>query len=135
MLERKTVSQCVSSDYCKGWNDAVDAMPKWVSVEERLPENEKTVLAATKHSFTTHNGIREIITVSAVFHTDGKTFSGDSKYNFDDGDVNLIYDEDNDEYIVPEGWWESTYFTEEFAAVDEEVLYWMPLPSCPEEDS
>lgn len=23
MIERKTVSQCVSSDYCKGWNDAV----------------------------------------------------------------------------------------------------------------
>lgn len=40
MLRRKTVSQCVSSDYCKGWNDAVDAMPKWISVEERLPEQE-----------------------------------------------------------------------------------------------
>lgn len=38
MIERKTVSQCVSSDYCKGWNDAVDAMPKWISVEERLPK-------------------------------------------------------------------------------------------------
>ena len=38
MLERKTVSQCISSDYCAGWNDAVDAMPKWISVEERLPK-------------------------------------------------------------------------------------------------
>lgn len=37
MLERKTVSQCLSSDYCKGWNDAVDAMPKWISTEEKLP--------------------------------------------------------------------------------------------------
>ena len=44
MSERKTVSQCVSSDYCKGWNDAVDAMPKWVSVEERLPKNGQWVL-------------------------------------------------------------------------------------------
>lgn len=26
MLERKYVSQCVSSDYCKGWNDAVDSV-------------------------------------------------------------------------------------------------------------
>lgn len=26
MLERKYVSQCVSSDYCKGWNDAVDSI-------------------------------------------------------------------------------------------------------------
>lgn len=23
MVERKVMSQCVSSDYCKGWNDAV----------------------------------------------------------------------------------------------------------------
>ena len=44
MIERKTVSQCVSSDYCKGWNDAVDAMPRWISVEERLPEESETVL-------------------------------------------------------------------------------------------
>ena len=134
MPERKVMSQCISSDYCKGWNDAVEAMPKWISVEERLPENEKTVLAATKHRFYTHNGIRETITISAVFHTDGKTFSGDSKYNFDEGDVDLIYDEDNDEYLVPEGWWESTYFTEQFAAVTEEVLFWMPLPEPPEEE-
>lgn len=26
MLDKKTVSQCISSDYCRGWNDAVDAM-------------------------------------------------------------------------------------------------------------
>lgn len=38
MLNRKTVSQCPSADYCIGWNDAVDAMPKWISVKERLPE-------------------------------------------------------------------------------------------------
>lgn len=24
MIEKRTVSQCISSDYCKGWNDAVD---------------------------------------------------------------------------------------------------------------
>lgn len=34
MIERKTVSQCPTSDYCRGWNDAVGAMPKWISVEE-----------------------------------------------------------------------------------------------------
>ena len=110
------------------------AAPKWISVEERLPKNEETVLAVTKRSYFTRNGKREKLTVHAVFHTDGKTFSEDSKYNFDEESVDLPYDEDNDEYIVPEGWWESTYFTEEFAAVDEEVLYWMPLPEPPEEE-
>ena len=24
MIEKRTVSQCTSSEYCKGWNDAVD---------------------------------------------------------------------------------------------------------------
>lgn len=26
MIEKKYMSQCISSDYCKGWNDAVDAI-------------------------------------------------------------------------------------------------------------
>lgn len=26
MIHKKVVSQCVSSDYCCGWNDAVDAL-------------------------------------------------------------------------------------------------------------
>lgn len=44
MLERKVVSQCISSDYCRGWNDAVDAMPRWISVEESLPGTRDWVL-------------------------------------------------------------------------------------------
>lgn len=43
MLERKVVSQCISSDYCRGWNDAVEAMPRWISVEEKLPEHKEDV--------------------------------------------------------------------------------------------
>ena len=44
MLEKKVVSQCISSDYCRGWNDAVAAMPRWISVEERLPGNYISVI-------------------------------------------------------------------------------------------
>ena len=138
MLEKKTVSQRVSSDYCRGWNDALShiqqleaAQPKWISVDERLPENEKPVLIATKWSLMGMRGMA----VSCGFHTDGKTFSGDSNYNWTDGNVDLIYDEDEDEYIVPECWWESVRYSDEFSAVDEPVLYWMPLPEAPKEDT
>ena len=41
MLEYKTVSMCVNSDYCRGWNDAVKEMPKWISVNEILPEPDR----------------------------------------------------------------------------------------------
>lgn len=26
MIEKKTVSQCLTADYCSGWNDAVDSV-------------------------------------------------------------------------------------------------------------
>lgn len=45
MLEKRTVSQCISSDYCKGWNDAVDEMPKWIRTAKELPHKNELVLA------------------------------------------------------------------------------------------
>ena len=55
MLEKKVVSQCISSDYCRGWNDAVDEMPSWISVEERLPEDDERVLIfLPSETWTTH---------------------------------------------------------------------------------
>jgi hypothetical protein len=36
-VEKRTVSQCISSDYCRGWNDAIDELMKIV--------DEKTILA------------------------------------------------------------------------------------------
>lgn len=40
MINIKTVSQCISSDYCKGWNDAVKAIGRcgeckhWGGIDE-----------------------------------------------------------------------------------------------------
>lgn len=103
---------------------------KWISVEERLPKNEEFVLIATKWSLMGMRGTA----VSCAFHTDGKTFTGDSDFNWNDGNVDLIYDEEEDEYIVPEGWWEGVRYTEHFAAVDEPIIAWMPLPEPPKEE-
>lgn len=40
-MNKITVSQCKSSDYAEGWNDAIDAVNKndgWISVNDRLPD-------------------------------------------------------------------------------------------------
>lgn len=51
MLEKKTATGCADHDYCAGWNDAVDAMPCWISVEERLPKHGAIVLCYTKYFY------------------------------------------------------------------------------------
>ncbi len=46
------------------------------------------------------------------------------------------YDEEHDDYFVPEGWWESRCFTPDDVyncMVDCEVTHWMPMPELPEE--
>ena len=53
MLERKYVSQCVSSDYCKGWNDAVDSIVrckdcKYAVLLRKSPQNEVVADCAIK---------------------------------------------------------------------------------------
>ena len=50
MLEYKTMSMYGSSDYCRGWNDAVKEMPKWISVKERMPETEGKYIVCTAKS-------------------------------------------------------------------------------------
>lgn len=49
MLKKKTASQCASAEYSRGWNDAVDAMPRWIPVNERLPDIGVNVLLLHPH--------------------------------------------------------------------------------------
>ena len=44
MLDKKTATGCADHDYCSGWNDAVDAMPRWISVEDEYPDSKLKVL-------------------------------------------------------------------------------------------
>ena len=129
-MNRATIERDLKAAFDDGYRAGVEAAtPKWISVEERLPKNEKPVLIATKWSLMGMHGMA----VSCGFYTNGKTFTGNSDYNWNDGDCDLIYDEEEDEYIVPEGWWESVRYTEQFSAVDEPVTHWMPLPEPPKE--
>ena len=50
MLEKKTISQCISVDCCKGWNDAINEIPKWINVKEGLPNHSGDYLVITRAS-------------------------------------------------------------------------------------
>ena len=100
---------------------------RWIPVTERLPENETDVLVAY-----TRKGVRgcSYSGVCTAFHTDGRTRTENSSY---DWEIDMDYNEEVDAYIVPEGWWETVDFGEEFFAVDAVVTHWMPLPEPPKE--
>lgn len=73
----------------------------WISVKDRLPENEKDVLIAY-----TRKGLRGDVysCVGMAFHTDGKTNTDDSVYSWQTEYIDMDYDEESDAYIIPEGW-------------------------------
>lgn len=106
---------------------------QWHSVKEDPPENEKDVLITVRRRYW-NDPDKYVYLVVKAFHTDGKTRSEDSNYVWDYD--NLQYDKDQDVLIVPEGWWESCEYSDEFSAVrsEDEVTHWMELPvACREE--
>ena len=109
---------------------AAGVMPKWISVEDKLPENEMEVLVVC-----VRNGFRF---VCPVIYEDGTVLAQDSIWNWYELDNYGTYSEENDDYFVPEGWWENRQFTPDDVynnPVDCAVTHWAPLPELPEGDN
>lgn len=106
---------------------AADVAPVgWISVKDRLPEPETEVLVVC-----VRNGYRFIC---PVIYEDGTMLTQDSVWNWYELDSYGTYSEENDDYFVPEGWWESRRFTPDDVynnPVDCAVTHWMPLPKPP----
>lgn len=113
-----------SADYMRGWNDAVDAMPRMISVEERLPESGVHVLVTAK----TPGGHKY---VCDAFHAE--KFSISSEYG---DELACEYNPEKDEYFLEEGWYEVIKNWDDYSSIviQDQVTHWMPLPEPPEEE-
>lgn len=100
----------------------------WISVKDKLPTAEVEVLVYTKGKIITtamyeDGTIRE---ENSMWHWDGLEYWNDTNY-----------DEENDSYIIPEGWWEYRHYNPDDVynnPIDDEVLFWQPLPQEPKID-
>lgn len=82
-------------------NELEGKVPRWISVDDRLPDNEVDVLVCVtrKHYSDPSKNIRFVV---KAFHTDGKTNSEHSRYVWDTKYIDMGYDEEADAYIIPE---------------------------------
>lgn len=122
-----------SNEYCDKescpiWKaPAADVAPVgWISVKDKLPEPETEVLAVC-----VRNGYRF---VCPVIFEDGTMLTQNSMWNWYELENYGTYSEENDDYFIPEGWWENRQFTPDDIynnPVDCAVTHWMPLPEPP----
>lgn len=102
------------------------SVSQWISVKERLPKVEAEVLVTCNR-----NGYRF---VCPAIYEDGTVLAKESIWNwYDLGDYGT-YSEEDDDYFVPQGWWENRQFTPDDvynSPVDCAVTDWMPLPNLP----
>lgn len=105
----------------------------WIPCSERLPESEKDVeiTYVRKH----WNTGEPVYFTARAFYEDGTINTADSSFGWEDTD-NWEYDEEKDCYIIPEGWFESVSFAEEFGTVDSPVIAWREIvePYKPESE-
>ena len=102
---------------------------QWVSVKDRPPENEQEVFI-----YCNRGGFKF---VCPAIYEDGTMLTQNSRWNWYDIEEYGTYNEENDDYFVPKGWWENRQFTPDDVyncPVDCEVTHWRPLPKPPKEE-
>ena len=107
----------------------IDSTPQWIPCSERLPQCEQEVLICTKKNVFGNGAYLKAIITPAIYE-DGTMRETKSIWCWEDVDY-AEYDEDEDCYIIPEGWWENRHFNPDYAynsPIDKEVVAWMPLP-------
>ena len=107
---------------------ALREQPRWISVEERLPEAEKEVRVLCKASWNSKWRYQ-----CQAFYVPKGTLREASEYGWDYESCDE-YSEEDDDYFVNPGWYERIHNWDDYGAVGitDEVTHWMPLPEPPE---
>ena len=99
----------------------------WISVGKRLPDSGEEVRLFCE----TISGFQY---QCQGFYVSPDTYRNDSGYSWDD-EYCEEYDEEQDDYLVNPGWYESIQNWDDYSAVAivGKVTHWMPLPEQPDE--
>lgn len=103
--------------------DLKNLQPVWRDPETDLPEAETEVLILYRRY--------GYLGITTAHYEDGNVFSEDSEWNWEDLSDWGTYDEERDDYRIPEGWWEYRHFDSDDVCnnkIDCTVVGWMPLP-------
>lgn len=103
---------------------------EWISVKDRKPKPEEEVIVLIKRHW--EDNVYRFSTMA--MYEDGNISTEDSIWCW--YDLDFDYDEENDEYLIPEGWWEYRHYNPDDVynnEITDTVTHWMPLPSLPEE--
>ena len=113
--------------------DAVLPTAHWIRVKDRPPETETEVFIYAE--IRRDDKVIGYVTTTAIYE-DGTIHTEESIWNWDDINYWGTYDEETDDYIIPEGWWEERHYNDDDTRnlqVDDFVTHWMPLPKPPKE--
>lgn len=102
----------------------VTAFSAWRNPETDPPKVEAEVLVLYRNEIDGYG-------ITTAHYVDGNVFSEDSEWNWEDLPDCGTYDEERDDYRIPEGWWEYRHFNPDDVynnRIDRPVVGWMPLP-------
>ena len=117
--------------------EAIEKLVKaksWTLAADELPPNEEEVLLCVEMRCRPEVAIRSIV---RGIYTDGKHYLSNSRPLLNIDDLEAKYDEQKDDYIIPQGWWEVTRIymfgtlCKDIEEIDGTVISWMPLPEMP----
>ena len=102
----------------------VSLWPEWCDPETDPPKVEEEVLILYCNSISGYG-------ITTAHYENGNVLSQNSAFYWEDLWDWGLYDEEQDDYRIPEGWWEYRHFNPDEVfnnRVDYPVVGWMPLP-------